>query len=215
METKYNIVELFTSIQGEGKMVGTKMFFIRLLGCNLSCSFCDEPKHKDNSLVASLSVDTIVNKAKKAKVEWVCITGGEPTLQNVNPLILALKKIGLSVAVESNGYKPTNIQTADFLTLSPKRRKDVKLVDASFDDKLKWDEVKVVVGRDAQSFFTIRESDTDLVDLLFSVSDTVFVQPLNESDTINRDNLNYAINLVDAHPRLRLSAQLHKMIGVE
>jgi len=214
METTYNIVELFTSIQGEGKMVGTKMFFVRLFECNLSCAFCDEPRHKDADMVSPRSISFIVKEAKKARVEWVCITGGEPSLQNVNPLIHALQEVGISVAVESNGYRPINIHTADFLTLSPKRRKDIKLVDTVTDQTRKWDEVKVVVARDAEGFFSLGKDDRDTMKSLWEVSDAVFVQPLNDDNTVNGDNLDYAIELIDAHPQLRLSVQLHKMIGV-
>ena len=35
------IVEVFRSIQGEGKWLGTDVIFIRLPGCNLKCPFCD------------------------------------------------------------------------------------------------------------------------------------------------------------------------------
>lgn len=37
----FPIVEIFDSIEGEGKRAGEMSIFIRLAGCNLRCRWCD------------------------------------------------------------------------------------------------------------------------------------------------------------------------------
>ncbi|MGH7350744.1 MAG: radical SAM protein, partial [Candidatus Methylomirabilales bacterium] len=37
----FQVSELFTSIQGEGEVIGMPSHFIRLYRCDLTCSWCD------------------------------------------------------------------------------------------------------------------------------------------------------------------------------
>ena len=37
----FPVVELFDSIEGEGKRTGAMAVFVRFAGCNLRCSYCD------------------------------------------------------------------------------------------------------------------------------------------------------------------------------
>ncbi len=43
MATSTDIIEIFSSIQGEGAYVGEQQLFVRFQGCSLSCQYCDTP----------------------------------------------------------------------------------------------------------------------------------------------------------------------------
>lgn len=47
-----NIKEIFYSLQGEGANTGIRAIFIRLAGCNLSCSYCDTDWKQGRILMA-------------------------------------------------------------------------------------------------------------------------------------------------------------------
>ena len=112
------IVEIFYSIQGEGFFSGYPCVFIRLHGCNLDCSWCDESLHKGD--YKNLTYEEVLQKIKEYSSNYVVITGGEPSLNNINDFIEFLHKKSLHVAVETNGYKLKNIEKADWITYSPK-----------------------------------------------------------------------------------------------
>jgi 7-carboxy-7-deazaguanine synthase len=106
------IIEIFRSLQGEGKNQGKACLFIRLAGCNLNCHWCDTPSARESGRY--LSVDAILEKIWRTNASYVCVTGGEPLLQSTElaPLLAALYKKGILVDIETNG-------TIDFSPLQP------------------------------------------------------------------------------------------------
>jgi 7-carboxy-7-deazaguanine synthase len=44
MSVGANVVEIFSSIQGEGTLLGERQIFIRFGGCSLRCGYCDTPQ---------------------------------------------------------------------------------------------------------------------------------------------------------------------------
>lgn len=112
------VVEIFDSMQGEGKYIGIMCTFVRFAGCNLNCSFCDEAKKY--SKAKEMSIPDIVAKCSQT---IVILTGGEPTIQlGLEELVSALHMNGHSVHIETNGINdvPHNI---DWVTVSPKAPK--------------------------------------------------------------------------------------------
>lgn len=37
------LIEVFSSVQGEGSLLGRRQVFVRFAGCNMQCSYCDTP----------------------------------------------------------------------------------------------------------------------------------------------------------------------------
>ena len=128
---KYNIYEIFYSIQGEGHHTGMAAIFIRFSGCNLDCDFCDEKAKYEAGKI--LSLEEIKNELDKYKeCKNIILTGGEPALQIDDNFISFLKKNEYKIHIETNGTKelPKGI---DWITVSPKTK-----------DFIKGDELKLV-----------------------------------------------------------------------
>ena len=75
--------EIFYSIQGESSYAGRPCVFVRLTGCNLSCSYCDTQYAYEEG--DDLEVDAIINQVSSYQCPLVEVTGGEPLIQKETP----------------------------------------------------------------------------------------------------------------------------------
>lgn len=103
------VQEIFYTLQGEGPYTGVPCVFIRLAGCNLRCHFCDTQFDSgyDNQLSLAhiiKAVDFEVGSDAHFKRKLVVISGGEPMIQNILPLIQTLLATGTKVVqIETAG----------------------------------------------------------------------------------------------------------------
>ena len=113
--------EVFRSIQGEGELAGVDSVFVRTVGCNLRCRWCDTPYTSwDPEAGERLSVQDLAGRVLDDDCRHVVLTGGEPLLvPGVVPLTRALQDAGRHVTVETAGtvFRPV---AADLISLSPK-----------------------------------------------------------------------------------------------
>ena len=201
------IKEIFFSAAGEGRRQGQPTIFIRLSGCNLRCSFCDTRYAWSGG--KSMSVDEVLGQVEKLKerylTDWVCLTGGEPLLQDVSSLLRQLKRAGFSIHIETNGTRPLPVKP-DWLTVSPKppqyRVTDDCLRQAS--------EVKLVVAR------SLKLEEIKKVRQMFPESIPLLLQPQSNAGWSYKKAWKFYVQAVgEGLPNIRLSCQLHKIYGIK
>jgi len=184
----YPVNEIFYSLQGEGFWTGTPALFIRFCGCNLQCPFCDT----DFSRATQMTLSEIIEKACSSPASTVILTGGEPALQPLGPLIDELHRYGKRVHIETNGTKQLP-ESLDWITLSPKEGSTVSL-------KI-WNELKIVyTGNDPCLTWQTLIRHTDKGHL--------FLQPCSGN------NVPQTVEYILHHPSFRLSLQTHKLLDI-
>jgi len=207
--------EVFASIQGESSYIGIPSVFVRLYGCNLTCSYCDQPQEGKSK--KRISIDNMMNKIKSFNLKYVCITGGEPLLQEeVFSLVYALVYEGFKVSIETNGCVPIDI---DYYNRSFKYIMDIKCpssgmskhnIFSNLTNLKSIDEVKFVIANLEDYTFAknILKKYPTTAQLLFS--------PM--FDTNDKQDIGLKLSewlLEDKLYRSRINIQLHKVLGVQ
>lgn len=99
---RLRVSEIFHSIQGESKAVGTPTVFLRLTGCPLRCSWCDTSYSFSGGEQRELT--EILEAVAAFATSHVCVTGGEPLAQpGCRPLLGRLCDAGHVVQLETSG----------------------------------------------------------------------------------------------------------------
>ena len=180
------------------------MVFVRLSGCNLNCNFCDT----DFESYSEMSAAEIATKARKlgGDCRFICITGGEPSLQLSEELVSALHGAGFEIHLETNGTReiPDGI---DWVTMSPKL--GLPGVKGNAEVKIQHiDEVKLVF---------IPGQDEELFQRWLSIpASHYFLQPCDFGEIRkNKICLEEAVKYIKKHPQWSLSLQTHKILGIK
>ncbi len=123
-----NLIEVFSSIQGEGKYVGCRQLFVRFEGCNLRCTYCDT-EHTINAhpmcrvetganteqyrdVKNPISPESLANILqtldKETRHQAISFTGGEPLLHAsfIKEVVSHLGDRRPKIFLETNGTMP-------------------------------------------------------------------------------------------------------------
>ncbi len=200
------IFEIFPSVQGEGSRQGEPTIFIRFAGCDQRCSFCDTKYAWTGG--RPLSAEEVLEKIRRLRgrypARWVCLTGGEPFMQDIRRLVRLLKSDRFRVQVETNGTRYYSV-AADWITVSPKPK--AYLVRPEFQRLAK--EVKLVITREL-SLAVIAKIRT-----AFPPRIPIFLQPESNRRWSQKRALRLLREaLVAGLANVRVSIQLHRVLRI-
>lgn len=212
----YLVKEIVYTLQGEGAQSGRAAVFCRFAGCNLwsgteperaqaICRFCDTdfvgtdgPGGGEFATADELAQAVLLHwpggtdRAQEA-VPLVVFTGGEPLLQLDDSLVEALHLSEFEVAIETNGTlaPPAGI---DWTCVSPKAGAPLRLTAG--------DELKLIYPQPGAEPAQYEHLDFR----------HFFLQPMDGPELTANTRL--AADYCLAHPRWRISLQMHKILGI-
>ena len=182
--------------------MGIPCTFVRLYGCNLHCSFCDEESHRDSSIAYECTPLEILSRCMH---KLIVVTGGEPTLQaeELKHFIRMAQDAGHIVAIESNGTYEHYDELGCYVVVSPK----VEAMYAFFPSGVA--ELKYVVTGDFNADVAIPESVRQ------KFARRIWLQPCDYGDSrLNSVMRQKAVEIAMKDDRLRVGCQLHKILEV-
>ncbi|WFN34335.1 radical SAM protein [Methanogenium sp. S4BF] len=201
-----NIIEIFSSISGEGLRQGLPATFIRCAGCNLSCAWCDTPESHGGG--TGMSVDEIVSAVSAGMPRYVIVTGGEPLLQEdeLKYLLAALRDAGYRIEIETNGTLCfTGVQEYATISMDIKCPSSGEESDpALLADLRPEDSVKFVVMDRTDCLYAQEIIESH------DIAGTVFISPVWGGNY--REIADF---ILEEGIAARFQLQLHKSIGVK
>lgn len=153
LQGNLNLIEIFASVQGETTFSGLPTTFIRLAACNLRCSWCDTKYSFGRGIPYSL--EAILTKVEEFSCKNVCITGGEPLLQNnVHILMSHLCSMKYVVSLETSGSLSIAQVDSRVHTIL-----DIKCPDSGMSEKNLWSNLDILRPQDEVKFVINSFSD--------------------------------------------------------
>jgi 7-carboxy-7-deazaguanine synthase len=231
------VSEIFTSIEGEGILFGTKTMFVRLAGCPFMCHWCDTPYAlpMDSGIEYSIEeVKETILKNLQPNTYKVNFTGGEPLVQHEAVIELAkfVRQKGLRVYLESSCYDAGRFAKVlphiDICKVELKLR-DSKIVnEKQYSNLLKNEQecLRQAINNSKTTFIKVvvtnssnLEEFKDIVAEVFKIAKPselagFIIQPSYRVDEPTLDVLfGFYDTVYPMYDQVRIVPQLHKVIG--
>ena len=224
-----NVIEIFSSIEGEGSRQGFLATFVRLYDCNVRCSYCDTTySYGPDADFESLPIEALADRIEEEGNPRVTITGGEPLLQE-GDLWALIDELNRRSALEQ-GLEPWspeanadvslyefNIETNG--TLVPKTRRsntfftfDYKGPSSLVEDQMDMAIVNVMTDYDLFKFVVGSQEDLDAMRRIltdYEIPAQIYVSPIwGQIDAKTIVDYLKVYNFQE----VRLQLQIHKFI---
>ena len=212
---KFKVVEMFSSINGEGQKAGQLAYFVRFAGCNLRCSYCDTMwANEKNVPFLLMSEEEIYEKIKESNIHNITLTGGEPLLQqNIDRLLKLLSRDeSLNIEIETNG----SIDIKELKKISDKISftLDYKLPGSGMDSFMNMDNYAVIGKNDTVKFVVSDKNDLDKTKQIiekYKLTDKTAVYISSSFNSIKPEQI-VEYMLKENMNGVRLQLQMHKYI---
>jgi organic radical activating enzyme len=231
---KAPIIEIFSSFQGEGLLIGERQIVVRFAGCNLNCNYCDtndSKSEKSGTLMTPDEVTAEINKLITPDCMTISFTGGEPSLY---PQFISevAKNFNLKIMLETNGTLPENIGSIEKLDIVSLDIKLPEHFDGDFDNSIFLNEIKSlnllitksinvyckVVILPSTKIKSFKEVVEKLSENISSKSDLKIIiqpsSPLGEWKDINSKLFEFS-EVVGQYFEVSTIPQIHKILDIE
>lgn len=216
------VVEIFSSIEGEGKRTGLPVTFIRFYGCNLRCAFCDTQYSYKGDEYSVMSIPEIVQAVLDRGIFNITLTGGEPMMQpGIDKLIDMLLAIGCEINVETNGTYtvPEKYREEEMIFFTMDYKGPSSKTDKVYSSDCLYCQ-NTLRSNDVLKFVVGTQADCDkMIEVLDRLESTpmVFISPIfvnNETEMQRQVMLQKLVDYIMQHKlyNVRLQIQLHKVI---
>jgi len=210
LDQKLHITEIFYSIQGESIFAGCPCSFIRLIGCNLNCHYCDTPESRSIQPSSKyMSLDEILSQVASLGCSLVEITGGEPLLQSATPMLCQrLLEEGYTVLLETNGSLSLKEVPGNVIKIM-----DIKTPSSGMSQFFLPDNLRYLKKSDQIKFVLSHKEDFDWACLFLKQSEIPEgVEVLFSSVVPDLDPSYLARWILEKKMDVRLQIQLHKLL---
>jgi len=201
------IHEIYCSVQGESTFAGWPCVFVRTGGCDIRCTYCDEPAALAKG--QPMSLDAVIGRVMELGTPLVEITGGEPLLQPALPeLVQRLLALGYEVLIETGGHR-------DISVLDPRARVilDVKTPNSRMEKQNDWANLERLQPGSEIKFVLCDEADYVWAREQVRERQLEGRAPIHFSPVHGRlDPQELAAWILRDRLRVRLNLQLHKYI---